>query len=299
MKKILFLRDSKQEARFWVEFRDRLSSLLGNGYILEDGTYRDLTFEVSGSNAVVAFKGLPVEEFSLVIFNRVGEKISLAVPLADYCAAKSIPFIDKYIGKRKRAGKLGQAMLRWSAGFEEICTFYGNKEELIERFDDRNQVMILKDNNGKKGRDNFLIRSQEELKAVVDNKENETKIFILQEYIPNDGDFRLLVMNGEIKFAMLRKSAGNSHLNNTSQGGSATIIPLDTIPPRIKQMAIRAAALEDLTIAGVDVIINKNTGQAYVMEVNSAPQINSGSYIEEKTKVYAETIKQIIEKGMD
>ncbi len=297
MKKVLLLHVSKRNPDFWTQFQDKLYRILGNDFEIEEGRYLDLTFEISGRDAAVYFRKEVVESYNLVIFNNVGKHIDIATALAIYCQARSIPYIDEYVGLRNGVDKLSQSLLRWKNGFDEIKTFFGSRDAIKKYYENHAGPMILKDNYGRKGRGNYLIKSASQLSEALD--ENKTTQFVLQEFIPNDGDYRLLVMNKILKLAILRQSSGKSHLNNTSQGGIASLVPIDEISPEIRQMAIKASSLENLTMSGVDVIINKNTGQAYVIEVNSAPQINSGSYIEEKTKVYAETIKQIIEKGMD
>lgn len=297
MKKILLLHVNKRNPDFWTQFQDKLNLILGNDFEIEEGQYLDLTFEISGRDAAIYFRKEVVESYNLVIFNNVGRYMDIATTLAIYCQARSIPYIDEYIGLRNGVDKLSQSFLRWKNGFDEIKTFFGSRDAIKKYYENHGGPMILKDIYGRKGRANYLIKSASELSEALD--ENKTTQFVLQEFVPNDGDYRLLVMNKILKLAMLRQSSGKSHLNNTSQGGIASLVSTDEISPEIRQMAIKASSLENLTISGVDVIINKNTGQAYIMEVNSAPQINSGSYIEEKTKVYAEAVKQLIEKGMD
>jgi glutathione synthase/RimK-type ligase-like ATP-grasp enzyme len=91
-----------------------------------------------------------------------------------------------------------------------------------------------------------------------------------------------------------RTSSDESHLNNTSQGGTAQLLPLEQVDSEILEMAIKACRVNKLQVAGVDVITNKNNGEFYILEVNIAPQVSSGSFISEKSEKYAKMLQELL-----
>jgi glutathione synthase/RimK-type ligase-like ATP-grasp enzyme len=52
-------------------------------------------------------------------------------------------------------------------------------------------------------------------------------------------------------------------------------------------MARRATALMGYDVAGVNVLQGRRTQQWYLLEVNCAPAIGSGTFATEKTRAYA------------
>jgi glutathione synthase/RimK-type ligase-like ATP-grasp enzyme len=140
--------------------------------------------------------------------------------------------------------------------------------------------LIVKSVTGSRGTHNFLVNNDEELRESL--AQAPTKAFVAQTFIPNEGDYRLLVTGGEVTLAIHRRSVTDSHLNNTSQGGKATIIPLEELSQDMCADAVTIAGLLRREITGVDMIIDKGTGKHYFLEANNMPQLSTGSFVPEK-----------------
>lgn len=127
------------------------------------------------------------------------------------------------------------------------------------------------------GQLNYLVHSYDELAEALQN--NKDQFFVLQEFVPNKFDYRVLVMGGEIKFILKRSRAtdSDSHLNNTSAGADGEFVPIDTLSETEQADALKAAELTLRSdFAGVDLLINSETGGHYILEVNEAPAIQTG-----------------------
>ena len=147
---------------------------------------------------------------------------------------------------------------------------------------------IFKAAEGSKGKDNYLVHSKKELKKIAKNHVDE--LFIAQELIPNNCDYRVLLFDDEPKLIIERKRIGNdTHLNNTSMGAQATQIAAQEFDGRALNMAVQASRVFDLSISGVDLLKNAETGEWYVLEVNSAPDL-TGSFAEEKSQLFSDYI---------
>lgn len=138
---------------------------------------------------------------------------------------------------------------------------------------------IMKATDGSHGDHNHLVKSLDEIRAVVES--TPERRFVLQRFVPNDGDFRILIIDEEVM--IIRRSAqGDSHLNNTSKGGDAAIVDTESLPREVIENAKKIAKHLHMTIAGVDVLMDKTTGEYYFLEVNAQPQLMTGAVVPEK-----------------
>ncbi|MDR1300084.1 MAG: RimK/LysX family protein [Candidatus Nomurabacteria bacterium] len=237
----------------------------------------DLDFYIDGEKTAVRAHKTKVDiaNFDLVVFRTVGQYKEEAMAAAIYLNKKGKKFIDsKY---PVVSGRLGSTFGRWAADLSIPRTAYGTRKGLLAAFDDIGTPAVLKATNSRKGKDNYLVKSKQELeKLLVDNKDLK---FVLQQFIPNDGDYRVLVMDGSQAVVSLRQGKGDTHLNNVSAGGTETLIDAKTVPEAVR-LARKAARQEQLQIAGVDIIVDKGTGQPYILEVNRAPQLTVDAEVE-------------------
>jgi glutathione synthase/RimK-type ligase-like ATP-grasp enzyme len=156
---------------------------------------------------------------------------------------------------------------------------------------------VLKDIHTSRGRNNEVIRDKKAYDEMVQRAAKETVYLVAQSFVPNNGDYRFLVMGQKIVLAIWRRRQDSStHLNNTSQGGFAELHDLSEIPSKVQMDSLKALKAVDRDIAGVDMVRDTETGKWYCFEVNDGPQIASGAFTEEKQKAYATFIKRELEK---
>lgn len=297
MKRVLLIAraktpETKQKSE---SFANRIRSLVDEDIAIETGEISELFFELSPEKITIYHpeKRYDVRDFDLVIIRHIGGYAVEAHAITVYCDLYGISYTDQYLNRLLLDNKLSTEFMLWAHGVKQWPrTFYGPQKELIKRFEELGEKAILKDNEGSKGRLNFVVRSKEEIVSIMN--ENPDKHFLLQEFIPNDGDLRVLIMNDKPVMVIERISDGSSHLNNTSQGGSAEVLQLDKIDPEILEVSVNAARLTKLQVAGVDVMTNSQTGEFVLLEVNNAPQVSSGSFVEEKSEYYADMIKELL-----
>jgi len=91
---------------------------------------------------------------------------------------------------------------------------------------------------------------------------------LVQRYYPwaAQRDVRVLVLGGEARWAVERVSGGGRFRSNFHRGGQAGAVEL---PVEAVELAVRAAGVFRLGLAGVDLI--ESPGGLLVMEVNSSP----------------------------
>jgi hypothetical protein len=80
---------------------------------------------------------------------------------------------------------------------------------------------ILKPREMSMGRAVLRLEADDLLRAALDMVAQSGISYVIQPYLPNDGDMRVYVVNGEIAAAQWRRPKSGGYLANTSQGGSS------------------------------------------------------------------------------
>ena len=162
------------------------------------------------------------------------------------------------------------------AGIEVPKTLYGSlfylKDEALNYF---NFPMIIKGSGGDRGTRVFKANNMEELEKLVKDlrksEVSEGRRYMAQEYIPNNGDYRVLVLGEKVLGVMKRSSQSVAEFkNNYSAGGK---VELADLPEEIKELSVKAAKVCGLAVAGVDVAFRDNDfTKPIIWEVNKGPQ---------------------------
>jgi len=156
--------------------------------------------------------------------------------------------------------------------------------------------VIVKGSGGDRGTRVFKADNLEELEKLVRDlrmsEVKEGKRYMLQEFIPNDGDYRVLVLGEKVLGVMKRSSQKTDEFrNNYSAGGSVVVADL---PEEIKKFAVKAAEVCGLAIAGVDVAFRDyDMSKPVIWEVNKGPQFK-GFMAATGIDVPAEIVKYLV-----
>lgn len=156
------------------------------------------------------------------------------------------------------------------------ATFNGVKKTITAKTQPPfNFPVILKGSGGDRGTRVFKANNLEELEKLVrDLRKSETeegRRYLLQEYIENDGDYRVLVLGEKVLGVMKRSSSKKEEFrNNYSAGGRVEVADL---PEDVKKLAVKAAKVCGLSVAGVDVAFRDfDFKKPVIWEVNKGPQ---------------------------
>ena len=221
----------------------------------------------------------PIENFDLVIFRNASRFSNLAAPVCLYLMHIGTAFCNGMEGPGEYVSKIAQMFLFSIAGLPVPNTICIRNYQALEEFvkkeysSSEHRQLIVKDNQGIRGRRNFLIDSGTSIKDLLRDANED---YLVQPFIQNDGDLRILFVGTEYPPLVFKRLASpGSHLNNTSQGGQAILIKEDDLPNGVLDTAKQAAKLYGREIAGVDILIDAN-GKHVVLEVNETPALASG-----------------------
>lgn len=127
--------------------------------------------------------------------------------------------------------------------------------------------LIAKPDEGSRGSGIVQIKSLEDMSQL-----DGMSKYVFQEFIPNDCDWRIIVVGGAPIGVLRRQAPEGGFLNNVSKGATATEETDEKTRNQLNKIATKVASLFHLSFCGVDIIRNKETGDYSVLEVNTAPQ---------------------------
>lgn len=139
-------------------------------------------------------------------------------------------------------------------------------EELIEMVG--GAPLIVKLLEGTQGKGVVLAETAKASESVIGAFKSLRANFLVQEFIKEaqGKDLRLFVVNGRVVSGIERSAALGEFRANLHRGGSAKKI---TPTPEERQIAVKAAKIFNLDVAGVDIIRSKRG--PLLLEVNSSP----------------------------
>ena len=138
---------------------------------------------------------------------------------------------------------------------------------------------IVKLTNSTHGLGVILSNDEKNAESMIEAFGRVNQKSILQEFIKesNGEDIRVFVIDGVVVASMKRKAFGKEFRSNLHRGASASIVKLSQ---EEKAIAIKAAEIHGLTVAGVDLLRSKRG--PLILEVNASPGLEG---IETTTKV--------------
>ncbi len=125
--------------------------------------------------------------------------------------------------------------------------------------------VVMKATIGSMGRNVSLVTDNDMLYAQYEHLGPRV---IVQEYVPVDHDYRVLVIGGKAIGAYRRhRTDGDFRMNRPGNKKEAV-----TLGSSVIDLCERAARLQNIEIAGIDLI--KKDGSWHVLEINTSPAFN-------------------------
>lgn len=153
--------------------------------------------------------------------------------------------------------------------------------------------LIVKLMESTHGKGIVLAETDKAAEGVINAFRGLNANFLVQEYIEESqgSDIRCFVIDDKVVAAMMRTAKEGDFRSNLHRGGTASTVKLK---PEERQLALKAAKVMGLHVAGVDLI--RSAHGPLVLEVNSSPGLRG---IERVTgKDVATMIIEHVEKGV-
>jgi ribosomal protein S6--L-glutamate ligase len=128
--------------------------------------------------------------------------------------------------------------------------------------------VVIKLLEGTQGIGVILAPDNKVAEAVIETLQSTRQNVLIQRFIAESKgkDIRAFVIGDRVVAAMRRSAVGDEFRSNVHRGGTTEVVQLD---PAYEQVAVRAAQIMGLRVAGVDLL--EGADGPLVMEVNSSP----------------------------
>ncbi len=214
--------------------------------------------------------GHPLNDLDAVI-TRIKPKVTFyGTALARHFESMGIYTINSSSAITQSRDKLFSLQLLLKNGINIPTSGFANSpmdtNELIDMVG--GAPLIVKLLEGTQGRGVVLAETRKAAESVINAFKTLQANLLVQKFIKeaNGKDLRCFVINGKVVAAIERTAAPGEFRANLHQGGSASVVK---VTAEEKAMAVKAAKVLGLQVAGVDIIRSANG--PLLLEVNSSP----------------------------
>lgn len=160
-----------------------------------------------------------------------------------------------------------------------LLLFRGNENNNFEYIKEKlGSPFVLKIPDGSFSVGMHKVENEEELRSALEIMFKESSVLLAQEFTPTDFDWRIGILDGEPLFACKYYMAKghwqiiNHDVTGKNLFGAWDTVPIYQVPPKVVDVATKAAALIGNGLYGVDLkIVN---GRPVVIEINDNPSID-------------------------
>ncbi len=225
---------------------------------------------ITSHNPSIHYKGENLHGFDVVI-PRIGASITFygAAVLRQFEMMNVLTVNDSLAITRSR-DKLRSMQLLSKRGIGLPTTGFADSPDDINDLTDMvgGPPLVIKLVEGTQGIGVVLAETKQAAKSVIEAFLGMEAHIMVQEYIKEASgmDIRCFVIGGKVVAAMKRQARAGEFRSNLHRGGKASLIK---ITAEERAMAIRAAKIMGLNIAGVDML--RSHRGPLIVEVNSSP----------------------------
>lgn len=236
-------------------------------------------FELDGDTfKITTADGDSLDQFDIILCRgRLQHYTEILFAISRYAHLNRIPIVNDYSNYHNMS-KFSQTVMMFEVKIPFIRTIFSYDKAILKKYVAAHMPgqIVAKNNHGSHGNFNYLLKGSDELGIIDEND----KQYIIQPFVPNESDYRILVMGDTEPTVIERIATAETHLNNTSKGASARLV--DDLPDAVMAQAKQLARMVGQSIAGVDAIYDKEKDVYVFLEINAQPQILTGAYTDRK-----------------
>jgi ribosomal protein S6--L-glutamate ligase len=225
---------------------------------------------ITSSKPTIHYKGAELEQYDAVI-PRIGASITFyGAAVVRQLEMMNVFCVNDSVSITRARDKLRSLQLLSKKGIGLPITGFAHSideiQDLIKMVG--GPPLIIKFLEGTQGVGVVLVESSKAARSVIEAFLGLKVNILVQEYIKEAAaaDIRCFVVGGRVVAGMMRQGNGEEFRSNLHRGGKASAVE---ITEEEQTMAIRAAHIMGLNVAGVD-IVRSNRGPL-IIEVNASP----------------------------
>ncbi len=207
----------------------------------------------------------------------------LAVTMARVLAHNGVNYVNRELGVAPSLSKLSAYAALVASGVSIPKTYGGSAYALLKGIEqsliDIPTPFILKRADADRGIDNYKIESYERAVDILHTQE-ERSLWVIQEFIPNDGFYLVSYYDSKAKFSIFRSLEERpdgkqelAHMFKPKGGANASLLDIQQLPGALLEESNRAISALNRQIGSVDLLYSEEQERAYVLEVNYNPQL--------------------------
>lgn len=285
MKRILILVNKKVSKHEILLKKIKVSGRKNADPVL--ATYKDIEVSIFGGEISITVSGVDIKNYNLVYLRTIKARNEfLAGVLAVYLSHHNIPFIDSGIIFSQRRDKLTSTVKMALAGLPVIDTYYCDFTKIAENVgkirSEFNFPLVAKNIHEHYLKGIYVLNKVsdfDKLFNAVDKKKQKRIIF--QPYINIKKEYRLVMLGREVASVNVRiaRNCDGIKLGYKDENEQEEYIDVNKISSKLKMLAINAVDVFDYQICGVDICIDGDNANAYILEVNRSPGFNYDSKV--------------------
>jgi ribosomal protein S6--L-glutamate ligase len=225
---------------------------------------------ISVHNPEIHYKGRKLEEFDAVI-PRIGQSVTFyaTAVLRQFEMIGVYPLNESVaIGRARDKLRSLQLLARKGIGMP-VTGFAHSPDDTDDLLAIAGDIpLIIKLIEGSQGQGVVLAETRQAAESVIDAFRGLDAHFLVQQFIKESRgtDIRCFVIGNKVVASMKRQARKGEFRANLHRGGKAEAI---RITPAERAIAVKAAKIMGLNVAGVDLI--RSAKGSLVLEVNSSP----------------------------
>lgn len=294
---LLILQSKKKLPERSRKFNEKISSHLKNaGINFSFASFEDIEVFIETSKINLFIDGKPLENWKTIYPRKVGKYRILAFILADLSKKNKLFFIDRFLENSSSTTKIVQ-MFKFAQNKIPIPkTYYTttySRKQLSSAVKFLGFPVVIKKCNTSQGSGVYLAKNISELnksmKALLKSKDNGS--IFLQEFIPNDFEYRVFVTGNKIGAVEKKiRTNKNEFRNNVHLGAREEFIKIASVKKNILNIALKASRISNIQVSGVDIV--EANGRIAVFEANSCP----GLTLDEKISPELNSLAKYLEE---
>lgn len=273
---------------------------------IASASYSDLIFIFNGQKTQIKLLSAEKDlaDFDMVYMKSIRSNSNVAAAVAAYLHSRHIPYMDKAaINYYQTLNKLYQYTVLSGGKVNIPKSIYIPGQKAASYYDVVSDSLgtpfLLKDIRGKHGKHIYLITDKKQYDSVYKKALRAGRELIAQEFIPHDEHYRVLILGKRIEMVIKRvHKLSAARLKEVTFRSQPVLVKETTLSGSARRMAITAAELLMVDIAGVDMLQDKDSGAWYCLEVNDGPQLVTGAFVEEKEKAFSEFLSKQLQSRL-
>jgi glutathione synthase/RimK-type ligase-like ATP-grasp enzyme len=179
--------------------------------------------------------------------------------------------------------------------------FRTNPTGFVELSDSLGATMVVKIPDGSFSVGIYKVSSVQQYEDAIKELFQRSSILLVQEYVPTEFDWRIGIIGGELiygcKYFMARGhwQIIQHRMTGGARAGGFETVPINSVPSRVRKLALKAASLVGKGLYGVDIKVVND--QPIIIEINDNPSLEHG--VEDKilgNELYRIILREFVDR---